>query len=45
MLSQNSDNDILVLKKKLKKAMKKSRDENDKYAVRAEKIRRLISKR
>lgn len=45
LLSQNSDDEIMILKKKLRKAMKKSKDSNDKYSVRAEKIRKIISKR
>jgi hypothetical protein len=33
------------LKKKLKKALRKSLEQNDKYAQRAEKIKRIINKR
>ncbi len=41
----NSEDEINLLRKKLKKAHKKSRSCNDKYYHRAEKIRKIIDKK
>ena len=41
----SDEEEIYTLKKKLKKAMKKTKNQDDKYSHRADKIRKMIAKK